>query len=155
MLTKRQPRPSYPRSQPRLNPSLGTRALTDELREFQETIKARKSLEDLLGGEYTELRSQRTQTIRIGNVVLRHSIVNRMAGLVEKRLAGLKTEENELHRLRQRIWRTGDRGLEGKAIRLVQENMRQANLLNQEKLEIERILVDLKPRVERELHRES
>lgn len=155
MLTKRQQRPSYSRSQLRPNPSPGTKALTDELGKFQEIIKARQTLEDLLGGEYTELRCQRTQAIRIGNVVLQHSIVNRMAGLVAKRLAGLKTEENKLHDLRQRILRSGDKSLGIKAVRLVQENMRQASWLNPEKLGIERILADLKPRVELELHRES
>ena len=152
MLTRQ--RSSYPRPQPRLNLSPGMNALTDELGKFREIIKARKSLEDLLGGEYTALRNQRTEAIRIGKVVLQHGIASTMASLVVKRLAELKAEERLLHGLRQRIMRGKDRNLEENAVRLVQESMRQASWLQQEKLEIERILTDLRPRVELELHRE-
>ncbi len=154
MLTRKQQRPSYPRSQSRSPKNLvqGVGALDEEVRKFQEIINVRKNIDDLLGGGYAELRNQRTEAIRIGKVVLQHGIVTRMFDLVLRRISTLKAEENELHGLRLKTHRIGDRGLEGRVVRLVQENMRQARWLSQEQLIVEAILADLKPRVERELH---
>lgn len=157
MLTKRPQRPIYPRPQTR-PPTIflpGVAALENEVRKFQEIIHPRKNLDVLLGGGYTELRTQRTEAIRCGNVVLQQGIVTRMSDLARLRIRELKSEENELHGLRTKIRRIGDRGLEEKVVRLVQKNMRQTTLISGELVAVEAILTDLRPRVESELHRDD